>query len=514
MRAPEEGFGSVDGPLDAFEQNDHFLNAGCAYEQTDPFLNAGCASSSAPSLADYWTEHLASGEVRHGEVDDARGKGKPPQQELSSAPAQRSRPVLEMRQELEKEMLRGVASQIREAARVEAVCSRERATELIRRRRAEAKEVEARQRDILAKAITRGAERGTSLSSTASAPSLTPLRSESPHSSSNRSTASSERRQKPPTLTFERVRGVVESAYARPLLIHSHVRPKNHYEILGLDMGATPAELRAAYTRLMQAAAEEEHQQEGHRNEQFGGERVQAITTAYNVLHDPNQRRAYDEALTGKPSLPPRHPLADHLEAEWAERVEQRKQQAATVEKEYSRQLQESVSRGTAKASYVGWHKLKPVEGVKSVGDCMREKRVESDMVEREQRMKIEDSKYRASCWDRTTFSTLSSQQDDPFPPPKRSMAAELHDAVIAERIAEKKMESQLVDKKQRQLLKDVCSRAKPSIPRPRSAPSSRAIWDDLTAERKVHAAVESKAQWAHLKNIREKVAAKERSFP
>ena len=60
------------------------------------------------------------------------------------------------------------------------------------------------------------------------------------------------------------------------------------YEQLGVDRGATPAQLRAAYRRLLVAA----HPDKGGDRDRF--EQLQA---AYAVLSDPTERIIYDEQL-------------------------------------------------------------------------------------------------------------------------------------------------------------------------------------------------------------------------
>jgi hypothetical protein len=70
---------------------------------------------------------------------------------------------------------------------------------------------------------------------------------------------------------------------------------QSHYAVLGVDAGASTAEVRKAYLRLAR-----EHHPDFHTNERAAtraaNEReMQRISEAWQVLGDPARRRAYDE---------------------------------------------------------------------------------------------------------------------------------------------------------------------------------------------------------------------------
>ena len=62
----------------------------------------------------------------------------------------------------------------------------------------------------------------------------------------------------------------------------------DHYEVLGVDRGATPEEIKKAYRRL----ARELHPDVNPSSE--ASERFKQVTHAYDVLSDPQERQQYD----------------------------------------------------------------------------------------------------------------------------------------------------------------------------------------------------------------------------
>jgi DnaJ-class molecular chaperone len=67
---------------------------------------------------------------------------------------------------------------------------------------------------------------------------------------------------------------------------------RDHYAVLGVPASATMAEIRTAYRRLARANHPD-------RNPEPAAEReFKRIARAYEVLHDPRARRAYDERFT------------------------------------------------------------------------------------------------------------------------------------------------------------------------------------------------------------------------
>ena len=77
---------------------------------------------------------------------------------------------------------------------------------------------------------------------------------------------------------------------------------RTYYEILGVDPQANADDVRAAFRRL----ARERHPDRYRPADRAAAEReFQAITEAYNVLSDPEQRARYDQGLssTSRPNL-------------------------------------------------------------------------------------------------------------------------------------------------------------------------------------------------------------------
>ncbi|MCS6782173.1 MAG: J domain-containing protein [Gloeomargarita sp. SKYBB_i_bin120] len=79
---------------------------------------------------------------------------------------------------------------------------------------------------------------------------------------------------------------------------------RDHYRTLGLRPDATPAQVKAAYRRLVKLCHPDTNPN--------GHEQMIALNLAYEVLSDPEQRRAYDQqyqqqtvSQTPEPSPPP-----------------------------------------------------------------------------------------------------------------------------------------------------------------------------------------------------------------
>lgn len=429
--------------------------------------------------------------------------------------------VLQRRQELERGLKKDLRRSLRAVMEQEAASSAVRAAECTRRKKAEAREVEAKQRDIIARAVSRGSERLTvppardaprspqtstrpaSACSYFSAPAsvATERRPDSPSSTSR----SAESKQKPKALAFEQVKGAIEAAYDRPLLMHSYHRWRSHYEMLGVDSNATAAGIHAKVNTLLEA----EQRQEG------GGDpaKLQALVEAHTVLGDPQKRRDYDEGLTGKPCPRPSpgvEKLQERLNADLSERVEQRKQQAKTLERQRGEELQERIAKGAAKASLS--HMQLPDRGaVKTVQECLEEKKVVAETVNKAQAVKLKECKVRGASREPNNFIRAASPgREDQKPPLKKSASSERYDATIAEKVAQKKEEMQYESRAQRQHIKEACARAKTSVPRPTISDDRRPL-DEIVAERKAQMDMESKAMWGHIKGIRSRAASRER---
>jgi hypothetical protein len=84
-------------------------------------------------------------------------------------------------------------------------------------------------------------------------------------------------------------------------------RPLTYYDILDLDRDATPEELKEAYHRL----AREYHPDVASKDEEVA-QKFAAISEAYRVLSDPQQRYRYDRTLPQK-SYPLRHPTPEKI---------------------------------------------------------------------------------------------------------------------------------------------------------------------------------------------------------
>ena len=67
---------------------------------------------------------------------------------------------------------------------------------------------------------------------------------------------------------------------------------RDHYAVLGVTAGATATEIRTAYRRLARAHHPDANPDPASERE------FKRVARAYEVLHDPRKRRAYDERFT------------------------------------------------------------------------------------------------------------------------------------------------------------------------------------------------------------------------
>jgi curved DNA-binding protein len=68
--------------------------------------------------------------------------------------------------------------------------------------------------------------------------------------------------------------------------------PRSHYEVLEVARGASTAEIHRAYRRLARRYHPDVNPSSGART------RFDELSRAYEVLHDPKRRAAYDRATT------------------------------------------------------------------------------------------------------------------------------------------------------------------------------------------------------------------------
>jgi hypothetical protein len=71
----------------------------------------------------------------------------------------------------------------------------------------------------------------------------------------------------------------------------------NHYEVLGVPMGADPAEIRRAYLRLARRHHPDRHVDADAATEAAARRRMAELNEAWEVLGSPGSRRRYDEQV-------------------------------------------------------------------------------------------------------------------------------------------------------------------------------------------------------------------------
>ena len=71
----------------------------------------------------------------------------------------------------------------------------------------------------------------------------------------------------------------------------------SHYEILGVEPSASPADIRAAYVSLARRHHPDRYGVAGEGERLAAERRMRALNEAWNVLGDESRRRSYDRAL-------------------------------------------------------------------------------------------------------------------------------------------------------------------------------------------------------------------------
>ena len=83
---------------------------------------------------------------------------------------------------------------------------------------------------------------------------------------------------------------------------------KTHYELLGLDTGAPPDEVKRAFRREIARYHPDKVQHLGPEFQQIAATRAAELTEAYRILMDPAERQAYDAQLASGGSPAPAAP--------------------------------------------------------------------------------------------------------------------------------------------------------------------------------------------------------------
>jgi len=83
-----------------------------------------------------------------------------------------------------------------------------------------------------------------------------------------------------------------------PISAVSDPQAQTHYEVLGLKQNAEPTEIKMAFKNLASVHHPDRHQNVSNDERNMHEEKFKKIASAYEVLSDPNKRRAYDKGLS------------------------------------------------------------------------------------------------------------------------------------------------------------------------------------------------------------------------
>src|SRR5436305_4593097 len=85
-------------------------------------------------------------------------------------------------------------------------------------------------------------------------------------------------------------------------MIRGTILVKDYYSVLSVNPGSTPAQIDAAYRRLMQ------RYHPNARSSPQAMERMREVNQAWRILSDATQRAAYDRARAGETTYEPPTP--------------------------------------------------------------------------------------------------------------------------------------------------------------------------------------------------------------
>lgn len=85
--------------------------------------------------------------------------------------------------------------------------------------------------------------------------------------------------------------------------------PRTHYDVLGVDTGAEPGDIRRAYVALARRFHPDAHAGRSPAERAHAERRMRDVNAAWSALSDPGRRRAYDATVgPARPSVQPAPP--------------------------------------------------------------------------------------------------------------------------------------------------------------------------------------------------------------
>jgi len=264
------------------------------------------------------------------------------------------------REDIKADFKKQLSSRVRAAVRTRRAVALESERDLLRKKRAELQANEAKQRDIIARAVSRGEERGGNMLASTAGQSSSP----SPPSEA---------------VQLDDFKHMLENAFSRPLLMDPAVKLQQYYQILGLEIGASPDEIQSKYEELM------------HSDRQSGGDpsRADVLFHAYTMINESLRKKTRHKDPDAKcPSRPASAGPTRSRRSEDSSSLDgllmQRRAKLESDTKKQWAKIKEARERGEAKAN---------VAKVPSMPDLdQRKKALQVAVEERKSRM-VADSK-------------------------------------------------------------------------------------------------------------------------
>jgi curved DNA-binding protein CbpA len=277
----------------------------------------------------------------------------------------------------------------------------------------------------------------------------------------------------------------------------------NYYTLLGVGRDATSEQIEASYQRLLKDA------EDNVRGLLDNADLMYDLEDAYTTLMDPVLRKDHDCTSSDKHSNnSPWHVPMDKREIE---RLKKKREEMIETERKQVELVQSSVERGRANAPLNGTHKVRRRDSSKSRQLMLEEKKTEMDATFRDQQAKIREIKARAADRERPPPSVHVEPVELPPGPSANSIKLEVE---LEKRVAARTDGARKEELFQRQLIQEALDRgfSKAQLIGSYKVKPQHDL-DLAKQKRQQKLAADCKAQWAHIKQIKARVASRERKY-